>query len=162
MQKITPCLWFDTQAEEAVNLYISIFKDGKMLTETRYDKASAEVSGQPEGSILTCEFELFGQKFMALNGGPLFKFSEAVSLVVDCEDQAEVDRYWNALVADGGQESQCGWLKDKFGFSWQIVPKLLTKLLTDSDPKKAQAAMKAMLEMKKIDCAALQAAYDQA
>jgi predicted 3-demethylubiquinone-9 3-methyltransferase (glyoxalase superfamily) len=162
MQKITPCLWFNNDAEEAVKLYMSVFKDGKMLKESRYDKASAEVSGQTEGSILTCEFELFGQKFMALNGGPLFKFTEAVSLVVDCDTQEEVDAYWNALTADGGEESQCGWLKDKFGLSWQITPKQLGEFMSDPDPKKAQATMQAMLSMKKLDIAALQAAHDNA
>jgi predicted 3-demethylubiquinone-9 3-methyltransferase (glyoxalase superfamily) len=156
MQKITPCLWFDKEAEEAVNLYISIFKDGKMITESRYDKASAEVSGQSEGSILTCEFELFGQRFTALNGGPLFKFSEAVSLQVECETQEEVDHYWNSLIADGGEESQCGWLKDKFGFSWQIVPKQLVEILNGPDKERAGRAMKAMLSMQKIDIATIE------
>ncbi|MES2215966.1 MAG: VOC family protein [Patescibacteria group bacterium] len=150
-QKITPCLWYDTQAEEAAQLYISIFPNSSMGKILRYDKASAEQSGKPEGSVLTVEFTLNGQAFTALNGGPIFKFTEATSFQIDCKDQAEVDHYWNKLIADGGEESQCGWLKDKFGLSWQVVPSILPKLLTDPDPKKAQGAMKAMLTMKKID-----------
>jgi predicted 3-demethylubiquinone-9 3-methyltransferase (glyoxalase superfamily) len=162
MQKITPCFWFDNQAEEAANLYTSLFKNSKIGKATRYDKASAEVSGQPEGSVLTIEFTLNGQDFLALNGGPLFKFNESVSFVIDCENQEEVDHFWNGLLAGGGQESQCGWLKDKFGVSWQVTPRILSKLLSDPNPKKAQAAMKAMLQMKKLDTAKLQEAYDQA
>jgi predicted 3-demethylubiquinone-9 3-methyltransferase (glyoxalase superfamily) len=160
MQKITPCLWFDTQAEEAVNFYTSIFKDSKILTTSRYDEASAKVSGQPAGSILTISFELNGQRFLALNGGPLFKFTEAVSFIIDCADQAEVDHFWSKLTGDGGQEVQCGWLKDKFGVSWQVVPSVLNTLLSDPDPDKAGRVMKAMLEMKKIDIQGLQNAYD--
>lgn len=160
MQKLTPCLWFDNQAEEAANFYISIFKDGKLGKVTRYDEESAKMSGLPVGSALTVEFELFGQNYMGLNGGPLFKFSEAFSLVVDCEDQAEADLYWDALTADGGAESQCGWLKDKFGFSWQIVPKRLNELMSGSDPVKTQKMMHAMLQMKRLDVAALEAAYN--
>jgi len=160
MQKITPCLWFDKQAEEAANLYVSIFKDGKLGKTSRYDEESAKVSGQAAGTVLTIEFELFGQNFMALNGGPIFKFSEATSLVVDCEDQAEVDRYWDALTKDGGTESQCGWLKDKFGFSWQLVPKRLSELMSGSESAKIQKMMHAMLQMKKLDVAALEAAYN--
>jgi predicted 3-demethylubiquinone-9 3-methyltransferase (glyoxalase superfamily) len=158
MQKITPCLWFDNKAEEAVNLYISLFKNSKILDTARYDKESAKVSGMPEGMVLTISFELDGQKFLALNGGPLFKFTEAISLTIDCKDQKEVDHFWNNLTKDGGEESQCGWLKDKFGLSWQVVPIILPKLLTDKDTKKAQRTMKAMLTMKKLDVAKLEKA----
>lgn len=159
MQKITPCLWFDNKAEEAVQFYTSLFPNSKILNTSRYDKASAEVSGQKEGSILTIECELNGQKFLAMNGGPLFKFTEAISFIVNCETQEEVDKYWNALT-QGGAEVQCGWLKDKFGLSWQITPTVLEKLLADKDPKKAGNTMKAMLEMKKLDIKKLQEAHD--
>lgn len=158
MKKIIPNLWFDGQAEEAAKFYTSIFPNSKIGMTTRYDAASAKVSGQPEGSVLTVEFELDGNPFVALNGGPLFKFTEAVSFAVECKDQAEVDMYWNKLTADGGQESQCGWLKDKFGLSWQIVPKRLVELLNDPDKAKVGRAMRAMLEMQKIDIAALERA----
>lgn len=158
MQKITPCLWFNNQAEEAVNLYVSIFKDSKIGKTARYDKASAEVSGQPEGSVLTMEFELNGQKFTALNGGPIFKFTEAISFVVDCKDQEEIDHFWGKLSAHPESE-QCGWLKDKFGVSWQIVPKVLVEMLNDPDKAKAGRAMQAMLQMKKIVIADLEKAY---
>lgn len=161
MPQIYPCLWFDSQAEEAAKFYTSVFKNSKILESSHYDKASAEVSGQPEGSILTVVFELEGKKFMALNGGPAFKFSEAVSFVVDCKDQAEVDYYWEKLSAVSESE-QCGWCKDKFGVSWQIVPVRLNELLSDPDPTKAQAAMAAMLEMKKLDVAALEKAAESA
>ncbi|HEY8109096.1 MAG TPA: VOC family protein [Patescibacteria group bacterium] len=157
-QKITPCLWFDNQAEEAVNSYVSIFKDSKIGKTARYDEASAKVSGRPAGSVLTVEFQIAGQQFLALNGGPLFKFSEAVSFVVDCKDQEEVDYYWDKLIADGGAESQCGWLKDRFGLSWQIVPERLGELLSDPDPGTSQRAMQAMLKMQKIDVAELEKA----
>lgn len=160
MQKIVPCLWFDHQAEEAANLYVSLFKNSQILNVSRYDEASAKASGQPAGSVLTVTFTLDGQEFMALNGGPAFKFTEAVSFVVNCETQAEVDRFWNTLTADGGEESQCGWLKDKYGLSWQIVPTVLEQLLSDPDPAKAQRAMQAMLEMKKLDIAELKRAYE--
>jgi predicted 3-demethylubiquinone-9 3-methyltransferase (glyoxalase superfamily) len=155
MQKITPCLWFDDQAEEAVNYYVSTFENGKIGNTARYDAASAKVSGRPEGSVLTMEFELDGQKFLALNGGPLFKFSEAVSFIVDCADQKEVDYYWSKLSAHPESE-QCGWCKDKFGVSWQVVPKQLGELLATGNPK----VMEAMLSMKKIDVAALQKAAE--
>ncbi len=160
MQKITPCLWFDDNGEEAVDLYTSIFKNSRKGDITRYDKAGAEVSGRPEGSVMTVEFEIEGQQFMALNGGPIFKFNESVSFMVDCETQEEVDHYWNALTADGGEESVCGWLKDKFGLSWQINPRILTEYLKDKDAAKSQRVMQAMLQMKKIDIAALKEAYD--
>lgn len=155
MQKITPCLWFDGQAEEAAKLYTSLFKNSHIGKISHYDKASAEVSGQPEGSVLTVEFTLDGNNVMAMNGGPIFKFSEAVSLIIDCKDQAEVDHFWNGLLADGGKESECGWLKDKFGFSWQVVPEALTRHLAGP---KSQEVMKAMLKMKKIIVADIEAA----
>ena len=152
MQKITSCLWFDTKAEEAAAFYVSIFKQSKIMQVTRYDQASAEVSGRPEGSVLTVEFEIEGQPFTALNGGPLFKFTEAVSFVVNCEAQAEGDHYWEKL-SEGGDEraQQCGWLKDKYGVSWQIVPTILATLLTDADKAKAGRVMATMLRMKKLE-----------
>jgi predicted 3-demethylubiquinone-9 3-methyltransferase (glyoxalase superfamily) len=145
-QKITTFLWFDNNAEEAANLYVSTFKNSRILEQTRY----GDVGPGPKGTVMTVAFELDGQQFTALNGGPLFKFTEAISLVVHCQSQEEVDHYWNKLTRDGGQESQCGWLKDKFGLSWQIVPDVLLKLLKDSDPARAQRVMQAMLQMKKI------------
>lgn len=160
MQKITPCLWFDDNAEEAVNFYTSIFKNSSIGRILRYDAASAKASGRPEGSVLTIDFQLEGQDYMALNGGPIFKFTEAVSFSVDCKDQEEVDEFWEKLTADGGEESQCSWLKDKYGLSWQIVPTVLPEMLRDKDPEKAQRVMQAMMKMKKIDIAALQRAYD--
>ncbi len=160
MQKITPCLWFDNNAEEAINLYISIFKDAKIGTISRYGDEAAKVSGRPKGSVMTVTFRLFGQDFMALNGGPLFKFTEAISFMVSCETQKEVDEYWDKLSA-GGEPGQCGWLKDKYGVSWQIVPTALGKLMSDPDPAKSKRVMAAMLQMKKIDINKLQQAYDQ-
>lgn len=160
MQKLTFTFWFTKDTEEAVDFYIATFKDGKKGRITHYDAASAAVSGQPEGAILTIEFELFGTQYVALNGGPAFTFNESASFVVDCKDQAEVDYYWNAFIQNGGQESQCGWLKDKWGFSWQIVPTRLNELLADPDPERASRAMKAMLSMKKLDIATLEAAAD--
>jgi predicted 3-demethylubiquinone-9 3-methyltransferase (glyoxalase superfamily) len=160
MQKISPCLWFNNNAEEAVNFYTSIFKNSKIGKMARYDAASAKVSGMPEGSVLTVAFQLEGQDFLALNGGPAFKFTEAVSFVIDCKGQEEVDYYWNKLT-EGGQEVQCGWLKDKFGLSWQVVPSELNELLSDPDPAIAHKAMQAMLEMKKIDISALKQAVGQ-
>lgn len=144
MQKITPHLWFDNQAEEAANFYISLFKNSHIVSVNRAGEA-----------VMSLTFHLDGQDVMALNGGPHFKFNEAISLFVNCEDQAEVDRLWNALT-EGGEESQCGWLKDKYGLSWQIVPSVLGELLGNPDPVKAQNAMKAMLQMKKLDIKALQ------
>jgi predicted 3-demethylubiquinone-9 3-methyltransferase (glyoxalase superfamily) len=155
MQKITPCFWFNDQAEEAAKYYVEVFKDGKIGRTERYDEASAKVSGRAAGSVLTVEFELQGQKFLGLNGGPLFKFSEAVSFIVDCADQAEVDYYWSKLSAHPENE-QCGWCKDKFGVSWQVVPKQLTELLAGGNPK----VMAAMLEMKKIIVADLEKAAE--
>lgn len=157
MQKITPFLWFDNNAEEAMNLYVSIFKDSKIGTITRYGSAGPG----PAGTVMTATFHLFGQEFVALNGGPIFPFTEAVSFVVNCETQQEVDEYWNKLTADGGKEQPCGWVKDKFGLSWQIVPVILTTMITDKDTVKAQRAMQAMLRMKKIDIKQLQEAFDQ-
>jgi predicted 3-demethylubiquinone-9 3-methyltransferase (glyoxalase superfamily) len=153
MQKITPFLWFDTQAEEAAKFYVSIFPKSKVLKMARYGDAGPG----PKGSVMTVEFELAGQRMIALNGGPHFKFTEAISLSVDCKDQKEVDRYWTKL-SQGGQESMCGWLKDKYGLSWQVNPSILGKLLSDKDAKKANRVMEVMLKMKKIDIAALKAA----
>lgn len=150
MKQITPCLWFDTRAEEAVNFYASVFKNSKIGKTLRYDESSAKVSGMPAGSVLTIEFEIDGNKFLALNGGPLFKFTEAISFMIDCKDQAEVDYYWDKLISGGGEESQCGWLKDKFGVSWQVVPSAMSQLLGSKDTAKAKRAMKAMLTMKKL------------
>ncbi len=157
MQKITPFLWFDTQAEEAVNFYVSVFKNSKVGTIARYGDSGPG----PKGSAMTIPFELDGQNFTALNGGPHFKFTEAISLVVNCEDQAEVDYFWEKLTADGGKEVECGWLKDKYGLCWQITPEILPKLLSDPDPQKAGRVMQAMMKMKKIDIQALKRAYDQ-
>ena len=156
MQKITPFLWFDNNAEEALDLYTSIFPNSKTIAITRYGAAGPG----PEGSVMTASFELEGQEFIALNGGPHFKFNEAISFVVHCDTQEEVDRYWNKLL-EGGQESQCGWLKDKFGLSWQIVPRQLTRLIQDKDARKAQNVMQAMMKMRKIIIADLEAAYAQ-
>lgn len=147
MQKITPFLWFDTQAEEAANFYVSVFENSKILSLLR----CGEAGPGPKGSVLTVEFELEGQKFTALNGGPNFDFTEAVSLVVNCTTQEEVDYFWEKLLEGGGKESQCGWLKDKYGFSWQITPTILIELLQDKDPQKASRVMQAMMKMIKID-----------
>ena len=153
MKKITPFLWYDTQAEEAAKFYVSIFPKSKILKTTRYGEAGPG----SKGSVMTVEFELAGQPMIALNGGPHFKFTEAISLSVDCKDQKEVDRYWTKL-SQGGQESMCGWLKDRYGLSWQVTPSILVKLLSDKDGKKAKRVMEAMLKMRKIDIAALEAA----
>ncbi len=155
MQKITTFLWFNDNAEEAVNFYTSVFKDSKVGTINRYSEAGPG----PAGSVMIATFTLFGQDFVALNGGPMFKFTEAISLVVNCETQEEVDYYWENLTV-GGEESMCGWLKDKFGLSWQIVPTILPTLMSDPDPVKSKRAMEAMLKMRKIDIATLQAAYN--
>lgn len=157
MQKITPFLWFNDQAEEAVRFYTSLFKNSKILHTARYDKAGAEVSGRPEGTVMTINFELNGQAFIALNGGPIFKFNEAISFVVNCENQEEVDFFWEKL-SEGGEKSQCGWLKDKYGVSWQIVPTTLGELMSDPDPEKSQRVMKAMLQMTKLNIADLKKA----
>ncbi len=159
MQKITPFLWFDRQAEEAAKFYTSVFKNSKVGKILRYDEASAKAAGGPVGSVLTIEFEIEGQKFTALNGGPDFKFNESISFVVNCDTQKEVDYFWEKLTADGGQESQCGWLKDKFGLSWQVTPTVLIEMLHDKDAKKSERVMNAMMQMQKIDIEKLQAAY---
>jgi predicted 3-demethylubiquinone-9 3-methyltransferase (glyoxalase superfamily) len=159
MQKVTPFLWFDNQAEEAAKFYTSVFENSKVGKILRYDEAAAKAAGGPVGSVLTIEFEIGGQKFTALNGGPEFKFNEAISFVVNCDTQEEVDHFWEKLSADGGQESQCGWLKDKFGVSWQIVPTVLIEMLQDKDSEKSERVMKAMLQMQKIDIKKLNAAY---
>jgi len=158
MPRITPFLWFDNQAEEAAKLYVSIFKNSKIISIARYGEAGPG----PKGSAMTVAFQLDGQDFTALNGGPVFKFNESISFVVPCKTQQEVDDYWKKLTAGGGEESQCGWLKDKYGLSWQIVPTVLNELLSDEDRKRANAAMKAMLGMKKLDIAALKKAADSA
>jgi predicted 3-demethylubiquinone-9 3-methyltransferase (glyoxalase superfamily) len=155
MQKITPFLWFDDNAEDAMHFYTSIFKNSKVGTVSRYPEGAPG----PAGKVMSATFQLEGQEFMALNGGPLFKFTEAVSFFVNCETQEEVDELWAKLSA-GGKESQCGWLKDKFGLSWQIIPSALGKMLGDKDREKAKRVMQAMLKMKKIDIAGLQRAYD--
>ncbi len=153
-------MWFDDKAEEAAKFYCSIFKNSKVGDITRYDEEGAKVSGRAKGSVMTVAFQLEGQQFVALNGGPLFKFTEAVSFVVNCETQEEVDYFWSKLSA-GGEESRCGWLKDKFGLSWQVVPTVLMELLQDKDAAKSQRVMKAMLQMDKIDIATLKQAADQ-
>lgn len=158
MRRITPFLWFDNQAEEAVRFYISIFKNSKTMVIARYGDEGPKVAGRPKGSVMTITFQLDGQEFIALNGGPVFKFTEAISLVVNCKTQKEVDRYWNKLSA-GGEEVQCGWLKDKFGLSWQVVPTILGELIQDKDPAKSQRVMNAMLKMKKLDIKGLKQAY---
>ena len=160
MQRITPFLWFDDQAEEAAKFYTSIFKNSGIGKIARYDKAGEKASGRRAGSVMTVEFQLEGQEFLALNGGPHFKFTEAVSFVVNCKTQAEVNRFWKKLSA-GGQEVQCGWLKDKYGLSWQIVPTVLGGLLTDKDAVKSQRVMEAMLKMVKLDIKKLKQAAKQ-
>jgi predicted 3-demethylubiquinone-9 3-methyltransferase (glyoxalase superfamily) len=156
MQKIVPSLWFDTEAEEAANFYCSIFGDSKILEVARYGSAGP----RPEGMVMTVDFELAGQRFNALNGGPDFKFTEATSLLVNCEGQEEVDRLWDKLTADGGEPGPCGWLKDRYGLSWQIVPVALGEMLSDPDPDKSQRVMAAMLKMGKLDVAQLRRAYE--
>ena len=158
MQKITPCLWFDDQAEKAVKFYASIFKNSKIKSITRYSEDAAKVSGRPKGSVLTVAFQLAGQEFLALNGGPIFKFTEAVSFIVNCQTQAEVDRLWEKL-SEGGEKGQCGWLKDKYGLSWQIVPTILSKMLQDKDARKSERVMSALLQMKKLDMKRLKQAF---
>jgi predicted 3-demethylubiquinone-9 3-methyltransferase (glyoxalase superfamily) len=158
-QKITPFLWFDDKAEEAAKFYASIFQNSKVGKITRYDEESVGPTGRPAGSVMTVEFELEGQEFVALNGGPLFKFTEAISFVVNCETQEEVDHFWAKLSA-GGEESRCGWLKDKFGLSWQVVPVVLIEMLADKDTAKAKRVTHAMLQMDKIDIPTLKKAYD--
>lgn len=161
IQKITPFLWFDHQAEEAVSFYTSIFRNSKVVSIARYGDEAAEASGRPKGSVMIVAFQLEGQEFVALNGGPHFKFTEAISFVVNCKSQEEVDYYWEKLSAGGHENAQqCGWLKDKYGVSWQIVPTVLSALLNDPDPEKSRSVMKALLQMKKIDIKSLKRAYD--
>ena len=162
MQKITPFLWFDSQAEEAAKYYVSIFKNSKLGQVSRYGKEGYEIHKQPEGRAMAVDFELDGQLFTALNGGPLFKFNESVSFQVHCETQKEVDYYWEALSAGGDPKAQqCGWLKDKYGLSWQVVPTVLPRMLADKNTEKSERVMKAMLQMKKLDIAELMRAYEQ-
>jgi len=158
-QRISLCLWFDDRAEEAVNFYVSIFKNSRIGAITRYEHETARAAGRPEGSVMTVAFELEGQQFVALNGGPVFTFTEAMSLVVHCDTQSEVDAFWTKLSA-GGHEVQCGWLKDRFGVSWQIVPSILPEMLRDENADKSRRVMAAMLKMKKLDIAALENAYE--
>jgi len=157
MQKITPFLWYDMQAEEAAELYVSIFPDSKIESISRFGD---DVPGGAKGKVMTVTFQLAGQRFTALNGGPTFPFTEAISFFVSSKDQVEVDEYWKRLLEGGGEESQCGWLKDRFGVSWQIVPEVLGEMLSDPDPEKAQRVTKAMLQMIKLDISELQRAYD--
>jgi len=158
MQKITPFLWYDHEALEAANFYVSVFPNSKIVHVTRYPKEAEEASGKKAGEVMTVDFELNGQRFTAINGGPAFKLSEAVSFVIECENQEEVDYYWNKL-AEGGEENVCGWLKDKFGLSWQVTPRILLEMITDPDPEKVGRAMKEMLKMKKIIIKDLEEAY---
>jgi predicted 3-demethylubiquinone-9 3-methyltransferase (glyoxalase superfamily) len=160
LNKITPCLWFDHQGEDAAKFYTSIFPNSKINEVSRYGEAGKEIHGREPGSVMVVAFELNGQSYTALNGGPIFKFNEAISLQIECEDQKEIDYYWEKLNEGGDPESQqCGWLKDKFGLSWQVVPKIMGKLMTDPDPAKRDRAMAAMMQMKKLDIAALEKAF---
>ncbi len=163
MPNITTCLWFDNQAEDAAKFYASIFRNSRITGITRYGEAGREIHGRPAGSVMTVTFQLDGQQFMGLNGGPLFKFTEATSFVVNCATQEEVDHFW-AKLSEGGDEKtqQCGWLKDKYGVSWQVVPTVLGELLGGKDGRKSERVMNALLKMKKLDIAALKQAYDQA
>jgi predicted 3-demethylubiquinone-9 3-methyltransferase (glyoxalase superfamily) len=155
-QKITPNLWFDTEAEEAADFYTSVFKDSRIVTKTHYTEGAPREAGM----VMTVEWELNGQRFVGINGGPQFKFDEAVSFQINCEDQDEVDYYWEKLIEGGGSEGQCGWLKDKFGLSWQVVPTGMEEVFADPDPERAERAMKAMLQMSKLDVAELRRAAD--
>ncbi len=158
MQKITPFLWFDSQAEEAAKFYVSIFTNSKIVNVVRYGDEAAKAAGRPKGSVMTVAFELDGQRFTALNGGPVFKFTEAISFVAHCKTQEEVDHLWEKL-SQGGEPSRCGWLKDRYGLSWQVVPDILIELLQDRDPAKSRRVMQAMLQMSKIDIGALHRAH---
>jgi predicted 3-demethylubiquinone-9 3-methyltransferase (glyoxalase superfamily) len=160
VQKITPCLWFDNQAEEAAKFYASIFKNSEIGNTTRYGEVGAKVSGRPKGSVMTVTFEIEGQEFVALNGGPHFTFSEAISFMVKCETQKEIDELWEKL-SEGGEKGQCGWLKDKYGLSWQIVSPVWDEMLRDKDVKKSERVMKAILQMTKPDIKTLKQAYEQ-
>jgi predicted 3-demethylubiquinone-9 3-methyltransferase (glyoxalase superfamily) len=158
--KITPCLWFDTQAEEAAQFYCAIFPNSRIVSISRYGEEGHEIHGKPAGSVLTVAFELDGLAFTALNGGPLFKFNEAISLQVSCDTQEELDHYWGTLSAGGDEAArQCGWLKDKYGLSWQVLPSVLADLMSDADPRKSGRVMTALLQMKKLDIAELKRAY---
>jgi len=161
VQPITPCLWFDNQAEEAARYYTGIFKNSKIGTISRYTEAGREVHGRPAGTVMVVAFELDGQPFTALNGGPLFKFNEAISFQIMCRTQEEVDHYWNKLTAGGDEKAQqCGWLKDKYGVSWQVVPAVLAEMMSDPDKEKSGRAMEALLQMKKLDIAELKRAFE--
>jgi predicted 3-demethylubiquinone-9 3-methyltransferase (glyoxalase superfamily) len=160
MQKITPFLWFDNQAEEAAAFYTSIFNDAGVGSKANYEGEAGEKTGKPAGSVMVVDFEIAGQKFIALNGGPKFKFNESISFVIDCKDQEEVDYYWSRLTADGGEESMCGWVKDKFGVSWQVVPSVLSQLIAGPDREGSQRAMHAMLQMQKLEIRKLRDAYE--
>ena len=160
MQKITPFLWFDNEAEEASNFYVSIFKNSKIQNISLYDKSSESVSGKKQGTVMTAAFQLEGQNFIAINGGPNFKFTEAVSFVVNCKNQKEVDEFWYKL-SEGGQEGECGWLKDKYGLSWQITQTVLLEMLEDENPERTERVMKEMLKMKKLDIDILTRAYNE-
>lgn len=158
-QRISPCLWFDKEAEEAANFYVSVFQNSRIIRTTRYTNAGNEIHGKSEGSVLTVQFALDGQEFLALNGGPQFKFSEAISFQVYCETQEEIDYYWDRLTANGGEEGPCGWLKDRFGLSWQVTPTILDEMLTDPDPAKVERVMQVIFQMKKLDIATFKRAY---
>ena len=162
MQKISPCLWFDDNAEDAVKFYVSIFKNSKVGNVTRYGKEGYEIHKKKEGSVMTIDFEIEGQKFLGLNGGPIFRFNEAISFQIYCDTQEEIDYYWEKLTEGGDKNAQvCGWLKDKFGVSWQVVPIAMIKMLQDKDSKKTERVMKAMLQMQKLDIDALTKAYQE-
>lgn len=161
MEPLIPHLWFDDQAEQAAKFYTGVFKDSRILNTVRYPKAAEEVSGKQAGSVMTVEFEINGQRFIALNGGPEFTFNESISFMVPCADQKEVDYYWQRLT-EGGEESVCGWLKDRFGLSWQVVPQRLTEMLEDRDQAKVEAVTRAFMQMKKLDVATLEEAYKAA
>jgi predicted 3-demethylubiquinone-9 3-methyltransferase (glyoxalase superfamily) len=161
IQKMAACLWFDTEAEQAAEFYTTIFENSRIMEISRYGKEGHEIHGRKPGSVMTVSFELDGQEFTALNGGPIFKFNEAVSFQIFCETQKDADYYWEKLTAGGNPDAQqCGWLKDKFGLSWQVIPTKVLELIKDPDSPRAQRATKAMLQMKKLDVAALQRAYD--
>jgi len=159
MQKITPCLWFDSKAEEAARFYVSLFKNSKVGSISRYGEEGAKVSGRPKGSVMIVTFQLDGQEFMALNGGPLFKFSEAISFAVNCKTQKEIDEFWEKL-SKGGEKGQCGWLKDKYGLSWQVVPTGMDEMLQDKDAGRRERVMEAVLQMRKFDIKRLKQAYE--
>jgi len=159
-QKIAPCLWFDTEAEDAAKFYCAVFDNSRITTVSRYGEEGHDIHGKPAGSVMAVEFELDGQTFSALNGGHLFKFSEAISFQIRCQDQSEVDYFWMKLTADGGEEGPCGWLKDRFGLSWQVVPAVLYEMLTGKDHAASQRVTKAFLQMKKFDITALRRAFE--